>query len=117
MIRAGIYRNKELVGILTKKDDATFIFQYEHNYLNSAHAKNISVNFPLQEEAFTSDTLFAFFFNMLSEGNVKKAQCRNLKIDENDSFTRLLKTAYDDVIGSVTVQELSLDNDKSSMGV
>jgi hypothetical protein len=37
---------------------------------------------------------------------LKTIQCRALKIDENDHFTRLLKTSGMDVIGSVTVEEI-----------
>jgi len=103
---AKILRNMQEVGLLTKLDDGTYMFQYTQSYLDNPQAKNISVNFPLQSEPFKSEYLFAFFFNMLSEGNIKKAQCRNMKIDENDSFTRLLKTAKDDVIGSITVEEI-----------
>ena len=33
-------------------------------------------------------------------------QCRLLKIDENDDFTRLIKTAGEDTIGAITVKEL-----------
>jgi len=106
MKSAKILRNAQTVGTLTKLDDGTYIFQYLQTYLDDREAKNISVNFPLQSEVFTSKYLFPFFFNMLSEGNVKKAQCRNMKIDEDDSFTRLLKTAKEDVIGSVTVEEI-----------
>jgi len=106
MKSAKILRNEQEVGTLTKLDDTTYTFQYSQIYLDDPQAKNISVNFPLQIEAFSSTYLFAFFFNMLSEGNVKKAQCRNMKIDEDDSFTRLLKTAKDDVIGSITVGEI-----------
>ena len=106
MKSAKILRNTQEVGILSKLDDVTYTFQYSQVYLNDPQAKNIAVNFPLQAEEFKSEYLFAFFFNMLSEGNVKKAQCRNMKIDEDDSFTRLLKTAKDDVIGSITVEEI-----------
>ena len=106
MKSAKILRNDQEVGTLTKLDDNTYTFEYSQIYLDDPKAKNISVNFPLQSEIFTSPYLFAFFFNMLSEGNVKKAQCRNMKIDEDDSFTRLLKTAKDDVIGSITVEEI-----------
>ncbi len=106
MKSAKILRNAKEVGILTKLDDATYTFQYSRPYLDDPQAKNISVNFPLQLGEFKSLHLFAFFFNMLSEGNVKKAQCRNMKIDEDDSFTRLLKTAKDDIIGSITVEEI-----------
>ena len=106
MKSAKILRNRQEVGILSKLDDETYTFIYSRTYLEDPQARNISVNFPLQSEEFKSEYLFAFFFNMLSEGNVKKAQCRNMKIDEDDSFTRLLKTAKDDVIGSITVEEI-----------
>lgn len=106
MKSAKILRNTQEVGVLAKLDDGTYTFQYLQTYLDNPEAKNISVNFPLQPEAFKSKYLFAFFFNMLSEGNVKKAQCRNMRIDEDDSFTRLLKTAKDDVVGSITVEEI-----------
>lgn len=107
MTQAKILRKNALAGILTRKDDNTFSFVYDEEYLKQEGIVSISVNFPLQKEPFYSEHLFAFFFNMLSEGNIKKMQCRNMKIDENDSFTRLLKTAKDDTIGSITVEEVS----------
>jgi len=106
MKSAKVLRNGVEVGILSKLDDGSFEFRYNQEYLEDPNAKNISVNFPLQKEPFRSKYLFAFFYNMLSEGNIKKAQCRVFKIDEKDSFTRLLKTAKDDVIGSVTIEEI-----------
>jgi len=104
--QARILRKNILAGVLSKKEDGTFSFEYDENYLKIPQAQNISVNFPLQKEPFDSEYLFAFFFNMLSEGNIKTAQCANMKIDENDSFTRLLKTAKYDTIGSVSVEEI-----------
>ena len=106
MKQAKILRKNILAGILTKKEDGTFSFKYNEDYLEMPEAQNISVNFPLQKEPFESAHLFAFFFNMLSEVNIKTTQCINMKIDENDSFTRLLKTAKDDTIGSVSVEEI-----------
>ena len=43
---------------------------------------------------------------MLSEGANKAIQSRILKIDGNDYFTLLLKTAHTDTIGAVTVKEI-----------
>lgn len=106
MKSANIFRKNVHVGVLTKYDDGTFSFNYIENYIESEDAVSISVNFPVSSYVYKSEYLFAFFFNMLAEGNVKKAQCRSMKIDENDSFTRLLKTAKDDVIGSITVEEI-----------
>ena len=106
MTTAKVFRNNVHVGMLVKNDDTTYSFTYTPAYLKSPSSKNISVTFPLRSEPFHSEYLFSFFFNMLAEGNIKKAQCRNMKIDENDSFTRLLKTASDDVIGAITVEEI-----------
>ena len=106
MESANIYRKGKHVGLLKKLDTGTFSFNYIQSYRESEDAVSISVNFPLDDTIYYSNYLFAFFFNMLSEGNVKKTQCRNMKIDENDSFTRLLKTAKYDVIGAITVEEI-----------
>jgi len=48
-----------------------------------------------------------FFYGMLAEGINKDIQCRLLKIDEEDDFTRLIKTAGEDTIGAITVKELT----------
>ena len=105
MKKAHIYRNDILTGTLEEKN-GKYIFQYTSNYLTRSDAKNIAIAFPLQTKPFESDFLFPFFFNMLSEGNIKKTQCLKLKIDENDHFTRLLKTANNDTIGSIRVEEI-----------
>jgi serine/threonine-protein kinase HipA len=115
MQKANVFRNEILAGHLIK-DAGVYTFQYDHEYLKREDAKNIAIAFPLQKEPFVSDYLFAFFFNMLSEGSTKEAQCRRLKIDENDHFTRLIKTAYDDTIGSVRVQEQSKESDDIIQG-
>ena len=56
------------------------------------------------EKEFYSDILFPFFYGLLAEGEEKVLQCRTLKIDENDHFTRLLKTADENTIGAITVR-------------
>ncbi len=106
MITAKVFRNDIYVGELVKHDDFTYSFTYAQSYIETKVSRNISVTLPLRKETFYSQYLFSFFFNMLSEGNIKKAQCRNMKIDENDSFTRLLKTANSDVIGALTIEEV-----------
>ena len=100
-----VYRNAYPIGEIKKRDDGLYLFQYSQEYLSSQDARPISVTLPLTKEPFESETLFAFFFNMLSEGNTKQMQCRSMKIDENDHFTRLLKTAGENTIGAITVKE------------
>jgi serine/threonine-protein kinase HipA len=50
--------------------------------------------------------LFPFFYGLLSEGTNKEIQSKLLKIDENDDFTRLIKTAENDTIGAITIKEI-----------
>ena len=106
MQKGNVYRNDVLAGEITRDENEVYGFTYNSEYLSRDDAMSISVNFPLQSETFVSDRLFSFFFNMLSEGNIKEIQCRDLKIDPDDNFTRLLKTAHSNTIGSVTVKEV-----------
>jgi len=80
-------------------------FTYDAGYLASADNPSISLTLPKRPEPYTSKTLFPFFFGLLTEGILKETQCRKLKLDENDHFGRLLKTAHSDTIGAVTVVE------------
>jgi len=105
MQKGNVYRNDILVGIISK-EDKQYKYVYHSGYLNYLDALPISVNLPIQKEPFNSTTLFSFFANMLAEGNIKDIQCRELKIDENDHFTRLLKTTANNTIGSITVEEI-----------
>ena len=105
MQKGNVYRNNVLSGEISRDESGDYRFIYHPAYLMMDDAMSISVNLPLQHEAFVTDKLFSFFFNMLAEGNIKEMQCRDLKIDPEDNFTRLLKTAHSNTIGSVTVKE------------
>lgn len=106
MQQGKVFRNKIFVGILKKTSQKEYIFKYDESYLSNEKSKAIAFSFPLQKEEFKEDHLFAFFFNMLSEGSQKKLQVKKLKLDENDDFSRLLITAQTDTIGSVTLMEI-----------
>ena len=103
MKRAQVYVNGRPAGVLTREDDGTYTFGYDQDYLQDPAA---SLTLPKREEPYHSEHLFPFFFNMLSEGANKAIQSRILKIDGNDYFTLLLKTAHTDTIGAVTVKEI-----------
>jgi serine/threonine-protein kinase HipA len=94
-------------GVLSK-DQAGYSFHYVPEYLEkvSAAYPAISLSFPKREPAFVSPVLFPFFFGLLAEGDNKALQCRVLRIDEDDHFTRLLKTCEAETIGGVTVKEV-----------
>lgn len=102
---AVIYRNKDQAGILTLTDQGTYIFRYDDAYYYDPSKPAISLTLPKKRQQYESAIMFPFFFHMLSEGVNKKLQCRQLQIDENDSFSLLVATAGTDTIGAITVRE------------
>lgn len=102
--KAEVYNNGHLVGYLEKTDEGAYIFRYHDDYYQNPETPAISLSLPKTQIEYQSNTLFPFFFGLLSEGANKQTQCRLLKIDENDHFGLLLKTAYADTIGAVTVK-------------
>ncbi len=106
MQQGNVYRNKIFVGVLQVDDEGIYTFKYDKEYLANSTAKPISVNLPLRVDKFSSEYLFAFFYNILAEGSLKDIQCEQYRIDKNDDFSRLLKTTKEDTIGSITVEEV-----------
>lgn len=51
-----------------------------------------------------SKVLFPFFYGLLAEGAQERMQCRTMRIDENDHFTRLAETCREGAIGAVYVR-------------
>ncbi len=103
--RGQVYCKGKYAGEITEADDGSFVFTYDPAYLALPLAKAVSLTLPLRKEAYTSKSLFPFFEGLLAEGVLKEIQCRALRIDENDTFGRLLITAGSETIGDVTVTE------------
>jgi HipA-like protein len=106
MRRANVYCRGVLAGVLSKDREGDYRFRYDADYLSDPKGPAISLSFPKREAAFESPVLFPFFFGLLAEGDDKTLQCRVLRIDESDHFTRLLKTCATETIGGVTVKEV-----------
>jgi HipA-like protein len=108
MRQANVYCRGVLAAVLSR-DQAGYRFQYLPDYLERDDARHpaISLSLPRRDAPFLSPVLFPFFFGLLAEGDNKALQCRVLKIDENDHFTRLLRTCEVETIGGVTVKEVA----------
>ena len=102
-----VYRNGVLAGLLSEENRNRFIFRYEERYFNDTSQPAISLTLPKSKIEFSSNYLFPFFFNMLSEGVNRKLQSMQLKIDEEDSFGLLMATAQYDTIGAITVKPIT----------
>lgn len=99
-----VYNNGLLAGIIEKDDNAKYLFRYNDDYFADTQSPAISLTLPKTKQEYKAEKLFPFFYGLLSEGINKDIQCRLYKIDEHDDFTRLLLTAGDDTIGSITVK-------------
>jgi serine/threonine-protein kinase HipA len=99
-----VYCQGRLVGRIEERPDG-YRFVYDSTYLALPDAVPVSLTLPLRVEPYDSSVLFPFFYGLLAEGILKDTQCRTLKLDQDDHFGRLLKTAGSDTIGDVTVVE------------
>lgn len=102
MRRAEVYFNNLLAGFLTDFDDH-FEFQYTLDFIDKGYP--ISVNLPLQKEAFSSKNLFPFFDGLIVEGWLLNIVKDNWKINPNDRMFLLLLLG-EDTIGAVSVKEV-----------
>lgn len=104
-MKAGVYYNNRLAGILYKKDERQFIFTYDPAYFNDPDAPSISLTLSKARAEYSSPVLFPFFSGLLSEGENRTLQQEALGIDAADDFSLLLETASVDTIGAITVRE------------
>lgn len=106
MPRASVFCRGVFAGTLTNEPACGYRFEYAPDYLNDPTCPAISLTLPKRATPFESPVLFPFFFGLLAEGDDKTLQCRVLKIDEGDHFTRLVRTCSAETIGGVTVREV-----------
>ncbi len=105
-MKGEVYNNGVFAGILERDAAGAYIFTYDAHYFATKENPPISLTLAKSSRQHRSEYLFPFFYGLLSEGVNKDIQCRLLKIDEQDDFTRLLETAGDDTIGAITVKKM-----------
>lgn len=107
MRQGEVFYNGIKAGILKEENLNSYTFQYYESYLDNQDWPSVSLTLPKRSNPYHADHLFPFFFNMLSEGENKKLQCKRWKIDEEDHFGLLLKTAQTDTIGPITIKPIN----------
>lgn len=107
-----IYRNGVLAGTLREENRQHYIFRYDENYFFDSHQPSISLTLPKTQMEYSSECLFPFFSNMLSEGVNRKLQSTLLRIDEEDDFGLLAVTAQHDTVGAITVKPITSNEPK-----
>ena len=103
MKRGIVYYRDITAGELIKDDDG-YLFRYDSAYFVDPAMPDVSATLPKSQREYRSKVLFPFFFGLLAEGAQKDRQCRELHIDENDHFTRLIETSAYGAIGAVYVK-------------
>lgn len=101
-----VYRNGVQAGILQEVSRQQYIFKYSDAYFLDARQPAISLTLPKSQQAYESEHLFPFFFNMLSEGANRSLQSKHWRIDETDHFGILMKTAQCDTVGPIHIKPL-----------
>ncbi|MCA0428400.1 MAG: HipA N-terminal domain-containing protein [Bacteroidetes bacterium] len=106
MRQAKVLFKDEEAGLLSQHDDGSFTFQYHDYWIANISKPSISLSLPKAQRAFTSKSLFPFFFHLLPEGSNKQVACTLNRIDQEDYFGLLMATAKHDSIGAVRIIKL-----------
>ena len=59
-----LYKNKE-AGELTQLNDASFVFEYNKEWLSDENRPPISLSFPKKESVYSAESLFPLFYHLL----------------------------------------------------
>jgi HipA-like protein len=105
MRKVAVYRNNHLTGHLIQMDDRSYEFIYIDEYF-STNLPAVSLTLPKSQKKYQSKTLFAAFYNLLSEGANLNLQLKLLKIDKKDYLSLLINTASYDTIGPLSFKEI-----------
>jgi serine/threonine-protein kinase HipA len=98
-----VYVKGVAAGVLARFRHGGYEFRYTRQYRESARP-SVAFSLSKRKAVHRSDVLFPFFYGLLAEGVQKRLQCRTMRIDENDHFTRLLETSAYGAIGAVYVK-------------
>lgn len=90
-------------GVLARFRHGGYEFRYTREYRQSTRP-SVAFSIPKRKAVHRSQVLFPFFYGLLAEGAQKRMQCRTMRIDENDHFTRLAETCREGAIGAVYVR-------------
>ena len=103
MRRAKVLVNGTEAGILEKTGQGEeYIFRYREDYRGDP----ISLTMPTEKREYRFNHFPPFFDGVLPEGAMLEALLRGKKIDRKDFFSQLVAVGQD-LIGSVTVEEIS----------
>lgn len=83
------------VGSIHCTPEGRMSFAYDIDWLQSDGAYPISVSLPLREQEFPPERAHCFFANLLPEGLVRQAVCRELGISADNDFGLLSRIGHE----------------------
>ena len=102
MRRAKVLVNGTEAGILEEtRRGEEYVYRYREDY----HGTPVSLTMPTAKREYRFNHFPPFFDGVLPEGVMLESLLRQKKIDRNDLFSQLLAVG-DDLVGSVTVEEM-----------
>ncbi len=99
MSQGKVYFKNNLSGLIDKKADGTFEFNY------STTGESVSLTLPNTQSMYQAEELFSFFDGLIPEGWLLNIAEKNWKIPKNDRWNLLL-TACQDCIGAAHVLDI-----------
>lgn len=101
MRQAKVFNHNVFAGLLTEANDGSYVFEYDTGYQGAP----ISLTMPVIGKRFEYPGFPPFFDGLLPEGVMLSALLKSKKLDQDDYFGQLV-TVGNDLVGSVTVQEI-----------
>lgn len=105
--KANIYLRNELAGSLEKIATDEYRFTYTPAWLSEKDFP-IGLALPLKKEAYSEESLFPFFDNLIPEGWLLNSLISIYKIDKKNRFALLMATGQE-TIGAIKVIALNED--------
>lgn len=90
-------------GLLEELPEGTTRFTYDPDWLQSRHARPVSLTMPLRTAPYEARGLLPFFSNLLPEGWLLDVSLARLKVARDDAFGLLLATCRD-CMGEVEIE-------------
>ena len=97
-----VYLGSQMIGRLWLDNARQFVFQYAESWLQDQQAVPLSLQLPLQAQAFEADSAKPFFTNLLPEGGLRSATARRLGLSERNDYA-LLEAIGGECAGAVSV--------------
>lgn len=97
-----VYYSQQKIGNLTVADDLQYQFAYANEWLKADNAFPLSCSLPLTDKPSSHQIAYAFFSNLIPEGDLRDKLAKQLGLSEQNDFG-LLEIIGGDVAGAISL--------------